>query len=214
MGIKSKGIKVNELTNVKTFTRLSALADIESTIIKNILGFWGFNFLPMKIREFSFKFYNNSLSLNHRIAHFVNGRGQECFFCSLSNINLAPRETFIHLFFYCDNSTRIRTIFETEYLGELGLLSEREKKMFWLFGVCPKSKENSNIFLLAVTQVFQYCIWHFKILKRPLVRHSFEMVFFENLSRIVEASSQVRDSLATNNSAICRNWDELRHRRG
>ena len=40
------------------------------------------------------------------------------------------------------------------------------------------------------------------------------MEFFTNLTKIVKASRTVRDHMALNNVTICRNWDELQHRRG
>ena len=53
----------------------------------------------MNIREFSFKFFNNSLGLNQRLARYVGGRGEECTFCSIANKGPNVPETFIHFFF-------------------------------------------------------------------------------------------------------------------
>ena len=44
--------------------------------------------------------------------------------------------------------------------------------------------------------------------------HSFEMEFFGNLTKIVNASRMVKVCMTLNNVTICRNWDELQHRRG
>ena len=124
-------------------------------MLKKCLGFWGLNCLLMKIREFSFKFFNNSLNINSRLAHFVQGRGQDCTFCHLSNVLPAQRETFLHLFFYCTSGTKIRTVFENEYLNELPLGTREEQLKFWFFGT-PPAPYDSNIFLLTVAQVFMY----------------------------------------------------------
>ena len=73
---KLRGVKVKDLTNVKKFLRLSALVDIGEETLKN----WSYNFIPMNVREFSFKYFNNMLSLNNKLARFVNGRAQDCTF--------------------------------------------------------------------------------------------------------------------------------------
>ena len=143
-----------DLTNVKTFLRLSALVDIGEETIKNCLSLWSYNFIPMNTREFSFKYFNNTLSLNNRLAHFVNGRAQDCTFCRISNVQPAPAETFGHFFFDCSTNTRIRTIFENTLLSELNFRNITDKKKFWLMGIIPRCNDNSNIFLFLVSNKF------------------------------------------------------------
>ena len=87
--------------------------------MKNCLKFWSFNFLPMNLRELSFKFFNNSLSLKSRLAHFVAGIGQECTFCLMNNNGPALRETFLHLFFDCHVVTGLREFVENTLLAEM-----------------------------------------------------------------------------------------------
>ena len=214
MAEKLRGVKAMDLTNVKMFLRLSALVDIGEETIKNCLSLWSYNFIPMNTREFSFKYFNNTLSLNNRLAHFVNGRAQDCTFCRISNVQPAPAETFGHFFFDCSTNTRIRTIFENTLLSELNFRNITDKKKFWLIGIIPRCNDNSNIFLFLVSQIFQFSMWYFKTQKRIPTIHSFEMEFFTNLTKIVKASRTVRDHMALNNVTICRNWDELQHRRG
>ena len=214
MAEKLRGVKVMELTNVKTFLSLSALVEIGEETIKNCLSLWSYNFIPMNIREFSFKYFNNTLSLNNRLAHFVNGRAQDCTFCRMRNVQPGPDETFGHFFFDCSTTTRIRTIFENTLLSELNFRNIMEKKKFWLMGIIPRGNDNSNIFLFLVSQIFQFSMWSFKMQKRIPTIHSFEMEFFTNLTKIVKASRTVREHMALNNVAICRNWDVLQHRRG
>ena len=161
----------------------------------------------MNIREFSFKFFNNTLSLNYRLAHFVQGRAQDCTFCRIAKVHPVPAETFDHFFFDCEFNARIRSIFENTLLPELGLAQITEKKNFG-------SWDNSNIFFALVAKVFLYSMWQFKLQKRLPMIHSFEMEFLGNLTKIVNASRMVKVCMTLNNVTICRNWDELQHRRG
>ena len=183
-------------------------------VLKRCLSFWNFYYLSMKIREFSFKFFNNSLGLNNRLAHFVPGRGNGCTFCSNANLNPVPVENFMHLFYECNTVKRLRTTFENEFLPELQFNNLHEKIKFWIFGILPTSGDNSNNFMLTLTQVFLYSIWQFKLQKRTPVRMPFEMEFFSNMSRIVKSSFLVRNSMTLINVTICRNWEILQHRRG
>ena len=103
----------------------------------------------MRIREFSFKLFNNSLSLNNRLAHFAPGRGQDCTFCVANNVNPAPSETFMHFFFDCESVRKLREVFETEYFQELPLAQHNDKLKFWLFGISPIKDDNDNIFFTS-----------------------------------------------------------------
>ena len=89
------------------------------SVRRKFLSFWGLSFLPMNIREFSFKFFNNSLGLNQRLARYVGVRGEECTFCSIANNGPNVPETFIHFFFDCYTSSNIRNWFGTTYLPEI-----------------------------------------------------------------------------------------------
>ena len=214
LGKKISKIVINDLPNVKSLGRLSTINNMNDEVLKRCLSFWNFYYLPMKIREFSFKFFNNSLGLNNRLAHFVPGRENGCTFCSNANMNPVPVENFMHLFYECNTVKRLRTTFENEFLPELQFNNLQEKIKFWIFGVSPTSGDNSNYFMLTLTQVFLYSIWQFKLQKRTPVRMPFEMEFFSNMSRIVKSSFLVRNSMTLINVTICRNWEILQHRRG
>ena len=214
LGKKICKIVINDLPNVKSLGRLSTINNLNDEVLKRCLSFWSFYYLPMKIREFSFKFFNNSLGLNNRLAHFVPGRENGCTFCSNVNMNPVPVENFMHLFYECNTVKRLRTTFENEFLPELQFNNLQEKIKFWIFGVSPTSGDNSNYFMLTLTQVFLYSIWQFKLQKRTPVRMLFEMEFFSNMSRIVKSSFLVRNSMTLINVTICRNWEILQHRRG
>ena len=169
----------------------------------------------MSIREFSFKFFNNSLGLNQRIARYVGGRGEECTFCSLS-ITFGPYlpESFLHLFFECNTTASTMEWFEGTFLPELELNTRNDKIKFWLLGILPESNDNSNIFVFSLVQTFLFSIWRFKLQKRIPTRSSFALEIFNNLNTIILASRMVREHMAGIDFLLCRNWDLLRHGRG
>ena len=100
--------------------------------IKEYLGTWSLNFLPNKIREFSFKFYGNILGLNSRVAHFGNNINPGCTFCRLTIGLAAPPESFLHLFFECPSVVQLHDSFVDQFL-DMDNLSVLEKTflVFW-----------------------------------------------------------------------------------
>ena len=179
-----------------------------------ISSFWSLNYLPMDLREFSFKFFNNSLGTNHRIANYIPGRAAGCFFCSTTNNGPVPSETVVHLFFECFSVRHILSWFENNLLSDLNFDTREKRIKFWLFGILPDNDETQNIFSIALAQSVLFSIWRTKLLKRLPIRLVAEMETFYTLNRIASASSWFRDVIANLNIMLCRNWDTLRSRRG
>jgi hypothetical protein len=104
------------------------------SILRNILSFWHKFYIDVRLGDFIFKYYNNSLGLNARVANFIVNHDASCTFCTLSGINPVPWETFDHLFYWCNYSTRlidniIARLFSNKFLSEM------ERKKFFLFGI-------------------------------------------------------------------------------
>ena len=214
-GSRTSGLKLSEIRNVMTIENLAGSGHNPDPVRKKFLSWWGYSFLPMNLREFSFKFFNNSLGLNQRLARYLGGRGEECTFCILAN-NFGPNlpESFLHLFYECDTTATIMGWFETTYLPELALNTRSDRIKFWFFGVLPDLNDNSNIFILTLAQTFLFSIWRFKLQKRIPSRSNFLLEMFYNLDKILSASRLVREQMAGFDFLLCRNWDTLRHGRG
>ena len=150
-GSRTSGLKLSEIRNVMTIENLAGSGHNPDPVRKKFLSWWGYSFLPMNLREFSFKFFNNSLGLNQRLARYLGGRGEECTFCLLAN-NFGPNlpESLLHLFYECDTTATIMGWFETTYLPELALNTRSDRIKFWFFGVLPDLNDNSNIFILTL----------------------------------------------------------------
>ena len=168
----------------------------------------------MNLREFSFKFFNNSLGLNQRIAHFVGGQGQGCTFCTIVNNGPILPESFIHFFFDCETTSRIREWFQQTFIPEIVFTSRNAELKFWFYGIMPNQGENSNCFILTLVQCFFYSLWRFKLQRRCPVRSSFQLEIFYTLEKIVLASNLIREHMTFVDLYLCRNWDTIRHRRG
>ena len=211
---RCRKIKVDELQSVRAFETLINIADIPVETKKSCLSFWSNSFLPMDLREFSFKFFNNTLGINQRIANYVNGRMAGCSFCTIFNNGPIPPETFIHLFFDCPQVTAVRNWFENTFLPDIHLANREDKVKFWFYGITPDTNDCTNVFTLTLVQTILFCIWRLKLLKRLPVRNMVEIDGFLIMNRIIRACKEIREFMINSNYLLCRNWDQLSHRRG
>ena len=156
-------IRVDELNIVRTFERNCGVYDVDPDTKKCLLGFWSNNFLPMDLREFSFKFFNNSLGTNQRLSNFVPGRAAGCSFCTLKNNGPIPIETVLHLLFDCDSVQPIMNWFEITFLSDLNLDTREKRLKFWFFGIIHNNNITNILFPLALAQSFLYSIWRKKL---------------------------------------------------
>ena len=106
---------LGKMTQIKTFLKLTYSENISHSRLKSLIGGWDNSFLPGKIRTFLFKFYNNILGLNSRVAKFNVDTDPSCTFCSLQNHRPAEKETFAHLFFVCNTTNNIIREFFNRY---------------------------------------------------------------------------------------------------
>ena len=212
--VKKTKIKIWEIRNVVKISNLVNIDPGGESEIKHILRFWGLSFLPMNLREFSFKFFNNSLGLNQRLAHFVAGQGPGCTFCTITNNGPIPLELFRQFFFDCPKSSSIRTWFENNFMPDIVFNNREEQLRFWFYGILPQNGDQLNIFILILAQCFLYSLWKFKLQKRLPVKTSFQLEFFYTLEKIISASRIVREQMHFIDIYLCRNWDNIRHWRG
>jgi hypothetical protein len=135
---------INILTekNVRTFIRLIAVPLPDPEIIAHFLSTWGLGCLPNKIRDFGFKFFNNTLGINSRVAHFNNNVSEDCTFCRVSGLLPAPRESFIHLFYECTKTKVLIDYLLATWFADLNFTSDLEKRNFIFLGVLPVNNDN------------------------------------------------------------------------
>ena len=77
---------------------------------------WNCSFLPINIRDFTFKLLNSKLYLNGQISHLPNQDNLgHCTFCTLTNN--VHRETYEHFFINCPTVIRIMTDYFVVFLA-------------------------------------------------------------------------------------------------
>jgi hypothetical protein len=168
---------IQTLRQVTTFFRLIEIPVPENKALNKIYGGWGLNFFPNKTRDFVFKFYNNILGLNTRIAHFADNQTRNCGLCSRAvggpvpvpdqapDPDLVPApETFSHLFYQCPMTTNLRTQLTNNCMQSVIDFNEIEKKMFWFSGYLDRNTEYFLGTFALVTYINEY-IWECKLKK-------------------------------------------------
>jgi hypothetical protein len=146
------------------------------------------------MRIFKFKYYNNLLGLNSRVAHFNMTVSEECTFCNLAGPRPVVSETFVHLFYYCNHVQNLLNKLIKKYVNKPVLTLEQ----YFLGNV--SASEPDNIALTIVLDAFRSLIWQLKLEKKI----GSESVFFANLRYILLltcSSSKAIENLL-NNSTI------------
>ena len=151
---------LKNLQQVNTFARLTGSVNTDIRRLKSMMGAWNNNFLPGKIRIFLFKFYNNILGLNSRVAKFNREKDPSCTFCSISNLRPAEQETFAHVFYYCETTNKLLTEFFKRYFT----INLPECSVIFNGTISTKDRENRAFQL--VMDVFRYHIWTNKLEKK------------------------------------------------
>ena len=139
------------------------------------MGGWNNHFLSNNVRTFLFKYYNNILGLNSRVAKFNNTVDTSCTFCNLAKCFPAPKESFAHIFYDCPVTNRIITKFCNKYFTS-GL---PEKEIY--FAVSLSENERHNRAVQLVLDLLRYNIWEFKLQKKLPV----ESIICEDISDII-----------------------------
>ena len=132
------------MTQVKSYAKLTGIENIPLIRVKCMLGAWEKKILPGKIRTFLFKFYNNSLGLNSRVAKFNNTVDPGCTFCSLTNTRPVCKESFAHLFYYCNTTNKIIAEFFKRYFT----INIPDNNIFFSGNISIKEDENLSLQLV------------------------------------------------------------------
>jgi hypothetical protein len=152
-------IKPSQLAQVKTFLRLIDCEPPSDARIKSLFCSWNKTVFSSRINTFKFKFYNNLLGTNNRVAHFNREVDAGCTFCNLSGPRPVPVETFKHIFFDCPHVNRVITDVEKKYFR--GNPLSMEKFFLSNFG----EKEKDNIACNILLDGLRYLIWQKKLEK-------------------------------------------------
>ena len=149
-------------------TGVENVTDLRAT---HLLSSWNNTKLNNKIRTFLFKFYNNILGLNSRVAKFNNAIDPSCTFCTANKLFPAEKESFSHLFYYCPTTNKLLSTFLARYFT-INSLTATE-----FFASKINDKEDNNMALQLALDIFRYYIWNCKLEKKiPTVGNIFNEI--------------------------------------
>jgi exonuclease III len=152
-------------TTVKTYFRLTGFEIPDPVVLKQILPLWKRRHIGCDFGDFIFKLHSNSLGLNYRVANFIDNVSAACTFCILSGVNPPPRESFDHLFFYCEYTTRVTNFLLSRTFNN-SLDDDDKKKRFVLTGFFDTGMEKIwNEFTGCVSLNILFIIWRCKLAK-------------------------------------------------
>jgi hypothetical protein len=201
--------------NANSFKKFCALCETtleQDKVLINFNSKWNVHGANNKLREFVFKFCNNLLGLNSRINHFNRLINEDCTFCTVNKKLPAPRETFIHLFFNCPETSATLLAFETKYLENLDLNTVEKKRLFWFFGTTDKKLKCIKKFFGLTTSVILYYVWDCKLRKVRQSLASCLNFYFYYMELIRKLNPALREEMSKINLDLCRYWDGERPR--
>ena len=206
---KNKSVKIENSQSVVTFFRLTTLIKPENNILSRCLSLWSVHSFPNRVRDFFFKFINNSLGINTRVAHFVQNFDRNCTFCSLGNPDTNNEETFVHLFFDCEhvNSWLIR--FRDEFFPETGRHGDNNIKAMF-FTCCSGGATNYFFFLHSALWTFLYIIWEYKLRKKLPSYRGLKIEFFATFFDIYKRTPDLMYTRQKSNFLLCTNWIQIK----
>ena len=194
------------LNTVETFFKLINTPKLTAAQLKLCWGAWNCTFYGNRQREFLYKFFNNILGLNIRVNKFVAGHPAECTLCTVGK-EPAPvmAESFLHLFFDCQYSSRYRAICEELYFPEIINGSQEQKRLFWFTGRLPNDGEGDlNLFMQCAVMNVNFAIWNMKLMKMLMPMSTFKADFLYNLKNCSRRSAKIRESRDNGHYFLCR----------
>ena len=200
---------IERLPTVLSFFRITNTLAPTPPQLTQIVGNWNMHFYPNKVRDFLYKFYNNCLGTNNRVAHFGNNVNPGCTFCFINNINPLPAENFLHIFLECPTVLNYHNKFKSEFFNNI-VLSPIEEKNFWLLGehLNWSQEKKINLFLFSAIFCFNFAIWECKLQKKIKSFTSLKMDYILMLKKVVSISPFIRSEKDKLNVALCRICDE------
>jgi hypothetical protein len=180
---------------LNNFLTCCGLADVRlAEKSKHLLDWWCHQFMPNRMRDFLFKFISNTLSVNARLANYMEHADAGCTFCKMEGPLPVTRETFVHLFHECPITAKIHSKVLEQYCPELILNNEAEKKSLWLLGLLTPANRQFNLYLQILIGTVNFYVWECKIKKCKLSWNSCDTFCKEKVGAMMKISSKLEHS--------------------
>ena len=203
-------IKMLELPVVRTYSRVTENIFTDEKAIEKLYSQWQSFYVTNNMREFIFKFLNNSLPINTRVSHFVNDHGRGCTFCTCSRQVTVPDETFRHLFFECIHTSSLLEGMQRDFFLDIPLDTDENRKKF-IFGDLAHDKKLDNLFICWIRWTFKFLIWDSRCKKQLSSWNTLKIKIFETVNDILKSSKLVREQRAHSTLFIATNWHRISH---
>jgi hypothetical protein len=154
---KTRPHQLPDGSGLRTFVTNLELEFPSNVRMQALVSKWNLGFLNTSVRVFSFKFYNNILGTNSRVAHFNPEISAGCTFCAMTKTLPPPKETVAHLFFDCPTTDILLCQLKQKYLRNVDL----ERGNFFLANVSEFEKENKPLDIIF--EIFRYVLWQYKL---------------------------------------------------
>jgi hypothetical protein len=195
-----KKADIAKVNTVVSFFEIIELQMLPPEHLKMVWGMWGNSSFGNRCREFIFKFYNNILGLNSRVAKFVQNHPSECTLCTVGKEPLPiMAETFSHVFFSCQYTEKYRVEMQNYYFPELDNLNDAQKKLFWLCGILTNNGETiANPAICATVCLINFYIWKCKLQKTLPAVSDFKGNITSEIKYLLKQSKYFREAREKN----------------
>jgi hypothetical protein len=191
----SEAVDTRNLRTSITFSNLTHTVLPPNNFLMNCIGAWKFTFHSSDVKNFIFRFRNNSLPLANRIQNYIANVNPNCVFCRIRHIQI--RESFFHCFWECHSMSQWRTTFFNLYFQDM--TGNLDLQLFYWYGIAdPDQTLLTHSAILAVWDVFRYVI--FKLKTRNILPN-FETInreFLFLLSSMCKVSTQLSAQMNNN----------------
>jgi hypothetical protein len=202
----NNGENLSGNNSVETFFKFIGTEIFEERLLRSCWASWNLTFFCNVQREFLYKFFNNILGLNSRVANFVAGHSAECSLCVLNGEPFPINsESFLHIFFECEYSSKYRNMAESDLFPEIRGQNEQNKKIFWLLGLVPAGNDyRLNIFMQSVVFSCNFLIWRMKLNKNCLPVSIFKADLLYMCGCLLRKSVKLREAKTNDHFFLCR----------
>jgi hypothetical protein len=152
-------VNVAGLRVVNTFAELVNLPVPDCKTIETSLGALRFYYLNADLKNFMFRFRNNSLPLSNRLQNYEAGVDPTCFFCRVRNVQI--RESFLHCFYECLTFRSWLQQFYDRYF-DIRINSLEGRNFFW-YGVHDTIATKSQLLsIILILDILRYTAFKYK----------------------------------------------------
>ncbi|MCP4054617.1 MAG: reverse transcriptase family protein, partial [Mesoflavibacter sp.] len=168
-----------KLEKCKSYLKRYNWAELEELDLereRNWQKVWTFCFLPINIREFSFRSVNNYNYFNANISYFRQ-ESPECTLCRLDKYLPAPRETAKHFYIDCPVTTNITTNYFTNFLQH----TEQNFDKSWMLLGVPKTLNKKFTLILNIEIILvTFFLFQSRLKKKiPLISNLYDFINFQ-----------------------------------